>query len=75
MGTYQEKYQQTQCSACPVGTNTASTGSTSRDDCLCKYSTMLISNQYSLSYHKSVKYDRPGECSPEKDWSVCVDID
>jgi len=34
MGTYQEKYQQTQCSACPVGTNTASTGSTSRDDCL-----------------------------------------
>ena len=41
MGTYQENAQQTQCSACPTGTNTASTGSTSQEDCLCKYSPIL----------------------------------
>ena len=37
MGTYQERVQQTQCSACPAGTRTAGTGSTSQKDCLCKY--------------------------------------
>lgn len=37
MGTYQERVQQTQCSACPAGTRTAGTGSASQKDCLCKY--------------------------------------
>jgi len=34
MGTYQDNDQQTYCHACPAGTNTASTGSTSLEDCL-----------------------------------------
>ena len=37
MGTYQDNDQRTQCHACPAGTRTASTGSTSLEDCLCKY--------------------------------------
>ena len=42
MGTYQERVQQTQCSACPAGTRTAGTGSTSQKDCLCKYYALEI---------------------------------
>lgn len=34
MDTYQDNEQRTQCHACPVGTHTASTGSTSLEDCL-----------------------------------------
>lgn len=34
MDTYQDNEQRTQCHACPVGTHTASTGSTSPEDCL-----------------------------------------
>ena len=37
MDTYQDNEQRTQCHACPVGTHTASTGSTSLEDCLCEY--------------------------------------
>ena len=36
-GTYQEMEQQTQCHSCPSGTHTIDTGSTSLDDCICKF--------------------------------------
>lgn len=36
-GTYQEMEQQTQCHSCPSGTHTKDLGSTSLDDCICKF--------------------------------------
>lgn len=72
MGTYQERVQQTQCSACPAGTRTAGTGSTSQKDCLSpvRITAIIPSSEYTVyeNYTITLTCYIEGDPTPSVEW-------
>jgi len=73
MGTYQDNDQQTNCHACPAGTNTASTGSTSLEDCLSpvRITQIIPTSDYTSYEHETISLACyiAGDPTPSVTWT------